>query len=323
MTLRLSLTAGARYNIARVRLSDRLGTSLNGVYDFTRLNPGGGVTYKFAPEFIFYASYSEANRAPTAAELGCADPDSPCIIDEFLVADPSLKQVVARTLETGVRGTIALGREIAGAISWSLGLFRTENSDDIINVASPVANHGYFVNAGETRRQGVEAHAEYHDARWSLHADYSFLDATFQSRLAISSPFNPLADEDGIVQVHPGDELPSNPQHRFKAGVDYAVTAKWRVGADFVAASSQYLEGDASNGNPKVPGYYVVNAHTSYQVAKNCELFARALNLFDRRYDTYGTFFDTASVPSLHLSDPRTLSPAAPLAVYGGLRVNW
>ncbi len=322
LTSRLSVTAGARYNIAHIRLSDRLGTSLNGVHDFTRLNPVGGAAYKISPALIFYAGYSEANRAPTAAELGCGDPDSPCILDEFLVSDPSLQQVVSRTFETGLKGSLDLGKNGAG-VSWNLGLFRTENSDDIINVASPIPNHGYFVNAGETRRQGIEAHIGYHDARWSVYADYSFLEATFQSRLAISSPFNPVADEDGIVQVHPGDELPSTPEHRFKAGVDYAITEEWRAGAQVVAISSQYLEGDASNQNPKVPAYYVVSAHTSYELTRNCELFCRLQNLFDRRYYRYGTFFDTDSIPSLHLSDPRTLSSTAPLAVYGGVRVNW
>jgi len=32
-------------------------------------------------------------------------------------------------------------------------LFGTENSEDILQVASPIPNHGYFVNAGDTRRQ--------------------------------------------------------------------------------------------------------------------------------------------------------------------------
>ena len=36
----------------------------------------------------------------------CADPARPCLIATFLVADPPLKQVVSRTLEAGVRGTL-------------------------------------------------------------------------------------------------------------------------------------------------------------------------------------------------------------------------
>jgi iron complex outermembrane receptor protein len=322
VTTQLSVTAGARFNIAQIRLTDLLGTSLNGTHEFTRFNPALGATYKLFPMLTLYAGYSEANRAPTPAELGCGDPDHPCVLDNFLVADPNLKQVVSSTIEAGLRGTFAFSQKGA-ALSWNLGLFHTENSDDILQVASPIPNRGYFVNAGDTRRQGIEAHFEYHDARWSLHAEYSFLDATFQSRLAISAPFNPVANADGIVNVSPGDQLASTPRHRFKAGADYAIMDKWRAGADVVAVGSQYLEGDVSNRNPKVPAYYVVNLHTSYEVTRNCELFARIQNLFDRHYYTSGTFFDADSVPSLHLSDPRTVSPAQPLAAYAGARINW
>jgi iron complex outermembrane receptor protein len=123
--------------------------------------------------------------------------------------------------------------------------------------------------------------------------------------------------------VTPGDQLASTPRHRFKAGVDYAFTRRWKAGAELVAVGSQYLEGDASNRNPQIPAYYVVNLHTSYELTRNCELFGRVQNLFDRRYHTSGTFFDAGSIPSLNLSDPRTLTPAQPLAVYAGVRMKW
>jgi iron complex outermembrane recepter protein len=322
VTTQLSITAGARYNIARIRLNDLLGTSLDGSHEFTRLNPLIGATYKLFLNLTLYAGYSEANRAPTAAELGCGDPDHPCLLDNFLVSDPSLKQVVSHTIEAGVRGTFELS-QINAAISWNLGFFRADNSDDIIQVASPIPNRGFFMNAGDTRRQGMEAHFEYHDTHWSVYAGYSLLDATFQSRLDISSPFNPAADANGIVNVRPGDQLASTPRHRFKTGVDYAITKNWKAGADIVAVSSQFLEGDASNRNPKIPAYYAVNLHSAYELTRNCELFGRIQNLFDQHYYTFGTFFDSKSIPSLHLSDPRTVSPAQPLAAYAGMRVKW
>ena len=50
--------------------------------------------------------YSEANRAPTPLELGCSSPTTPCMIDNFLIADPPLKQVVSHTYEAGLRGTV-------------------------------------------------------------------------------------------------------------------------------------------------------------------------------------------------------------------------
>jgi hypothetical protein len=48
VTNRLSLTAGARYNLAKIVMADLLGTSpdINGNNTFSRLNPVVGLTYK-------------------------------------------------------------------------------------------------------------------------------------------------------------------------------------------------------------------------------------------------------------------------------------
>src|SRR5215472_9533781 len=65
VTTRLALTAGARYNLAKIVTADLLGTSpdINGNNTFSRLNPVFGLTYKILPDMTFY--YSEANRVPT------------------------------------------------------------------------------------------------------------------------------------------------------------------------------------------------------------------------------------------------------------------
>ncbi len=98
VTRAFSITAGGRFNVANISLQDQIGTALNGNDTYTRFNPVIGGTYKITPGITAYAGYSEANRAPTPLELGCADPANPCIIASFLVADPPLKQVVSHTM---------------------------------------------------------------------------------------------------------------------------------------------------------------------------------------------------------------------------------
>ena len=91
ITNRLSVTAGGRYNIAQIAMTDLYGTSpdLNGQYTFERFNPVVGFTYKILPELMtFYAGYSEANRAPTPLELGCSNPLRPCLLEGFLETRP-------------------------------------------------------------------------------------------------------------------------------------------------------------------------------------------------------------------------------------------
>jgi outer membrane immunogenic protein len=83
---------------------------------------------------------------------------------------------------------------------------------------------------------------------------------------------------------------------------------------------SQWLVGDQSNQNPKLPAYWVVNLHSSYQVTENVEVFGLVRNLFDQHYSVYGTFFDVTSFPYLNLTDPRTFVPGIPFAAYVGVR---
>jgi len=132
-----------------------------------------------------------------------------------------------------------------------------------------------------------------------------------------------MADANGNILVTPGDHLPVVPQYRFKVGADYTVTDKWKVGADLNVVGSQYLFGDQSNQNPEIPAYWVVNAHTSYQISKNVEVFGLVQNLFNQHYYAFGTFFQADALPYLNLTDPRTFTPGMPLAAYAGLRVKW
>ncbi|MDA9445448.1 membrane protein [Bradyrhizobium sp. CCBAU 11430] len=321
-----AVTGGGRFNVARISLEDQLGTDLNGDHTFTRFNPVIGGTYKITPGLTAYAGYSEANRVPTPLELGCSDPARPCLIAAFLVSDPPLKQVVSKTVEAGLRGTKELN---IGTLGWKIGGFRATNYDDI--VAVPVVGRtgfGYFSNVGRTRRQGLEAEVNIKSPTLQFQASYAFVDARFLDPLELGSE-SPLADPASeTIQVRPGNQLPAIPRHRIKVGIDYAVTDVWKVGGNALFVSSQYLVGDESNQFAKLPSYTVFNLHTSYQVAKNIQLYGKVDNIFDKRYATYGQFFDTGALPNFtnggnDFTDPRSLSPARPRAFYAGMRVTF
>jgi outer membrane receptor protein involved in Fe transport len=325
VTNALSITAGGRFNAARITLEDQIGSALNGNESFNRFNPIIGGTYKITPGLSAYAGYSEANRAPTPLELGCADPAHPCIIAAFLVSDPPLKQVVARTIEAGLRGTRDLS---IGTLGWKFGGFRTNNSDDILAIPSPVLQgFGYFQNIGATRRQGLEAEVSLKSSALQLSASYALVDARFLNALQVGSN-SPFADVNGNVQILPGNRIPAIPRDRVKASLEYSVTDVLKVGGDALFVSSQFFVGDESNQAQRLPGYAVFNLHASYQVNKTFQVYARADNILDNRYATYGTFFDTGAVPNFAnggapFTDPRSLSPARPRAFYAGLKATF
>lgn len=324
LTQKLALTLGGRFNFATLKLSDQLGSSLNGSHDFAHFNPAAGATYALLSGLTLYAGYAVANRAPTPAELSCADPGRPCSLSSFFLADPALKQVVTSTYEAGVRGRFAVDEKTR--VTWNLGLFRADSDDDILNVSSPFQDRGFFQNVGVTRRQGIEAGLGIKAEHWSFSLDYSFVDATFQHALTLNSPNNPAADDKGQIHVRPGDHIPGVPQNRLKLGADYALTERWKIGGNLIATSGQFLRGDESNLNPKLPGYAVVNLHTSYDVTDAVQIFGLIQNLFDTHYATFGNFANTAAVPLVEApgaSNPRSISPAPPLAAFAGLRINF
>jgi len=348
ITQQLSFTAGGRFNYAQINLNDNTGLNpqLTSNNNFQRFNPVVGLTYKIMPNMSAYVGYSEANRAPTPLELGCSDPNTPCIVDNFLIADPPLKQVVSHTIEGGLRGELSGGGSAYEAapmprkapvkaaavdngwrLRWGVSLFRTENTDDIINVASlAIPQAGYFKNAGTTLRQGVEAKADFSWNRWTAYANYTFIDATFQSDLQTNDP-----NTGNIVNVVPGNHIPGIPSQRLKLGAEYQVTDAWKLGADVNYVGSQYLLRDESNIYPKVPAYWVVNLHTSYEVTKNIEVFGLVQNLFNQKYYSAGTVFDPGGFNNstlgnaniFALNDPRSMLPGAPLAVYAGIKARF
>ena len=320
VTNALTLTGGARFNFAAIDLNDQTGGLASGASNFSRVNPVIGLTYKIAPNVSFYAGASQANRAPTPLELGCADPNHPCIIDNFLVSDPTLRQIVATTFQTGFRGNQSLGEY--GALQWSAGLFRTTSANDILPLQSPANGFGYYANVGTTLRQGAEVSTQWRNDRWSAYANYTYIDAVYLSTFMEPSPNNPLADENGLIPITNGTPIAGIPKNTVKAGFSFSLTPEWKIGGDMVAASSQTIFGNENGALPQVPGYVVFNAHTSYQVSKQLEIYGLVQNVLDHKYYTYGSLFETGALLNVapNLTDPRTLGNAMPFAVYAGLK---
>jgi iron complex outermembrane recepter protein len=333
LTPALAVTASGRYNIAEIGLTDHLGSNLTGNNRYSRFNPAIGFTYKIADGPTAYAGYSEGNRAPTPSEIECSNPAQPCLLPSSLSSDPpTLKQVVSRTYEAGLRGSFSIPDAVPGRFTANFGLFRTDLTDDIYGVATSISS-GFFENIGSTRRQGIEGGLTYKDEKWSVYGNYSLVDATFLSPLTLPSPSNPFADANGNIHVVPGDRLPGIPEHQLKIGADYRITPEWTVGGSFAYFCDQYLRGDESNQNPPLPGYAVVNLHTSYKVTENIEIFANIQNVLNARYATFAAFgnptgIGAPGVPAGAVAngpgvDNRFIGPAPPIAVFGGVRVRF
>lgn len=320
-TLELSdtvgLTLAARYGSIDVALDDRLGTELQGRHRFSRLNPAVGMTWRRSKALQFYASLGEASRAPSPAELTCADEEDPCRLPNAFLSDPPLKQVISRTLEAGLRGSTEY-------LSWNAAAFRSINRDDIIFIsAGALTNEGYFANVGRTRRQGLELNLSGtagEQLAWS--ASYSMLDATFEESFNVASAHNPAAIDDEI-EVQPGDRLPGIPRHLVKLAVDYGISPQWQLGADWNYAAGQYLRGDEGNLTAPLSGYAVLNLRATYAVSERVHLFALLDNALNEQYATFGVYGEADEVlGEEYENSPRFVSPGAPRALWVGVKLG-
>src|SRR6185369_3988586 len=95
----VQLTLSGRYDRTHLDSDDAItpehedGT-LTAKHHFSRFNPAAGVTVHPTDTFSAYLGYSQGSRAPSAIELGCADPENPCRLPNAMAGDPPLDQVV-------------------------------------------------------------------------------------------------------------------------------------------------------------------------------------------------------------------------------------
>ncbi|MBV9504172.1 MAG: TonB-dependent receptor [Acidobacteriia bacterium] len=360
-----NFTVSGRYNRSTVDNVDRLPpgfastpgseggrASLNGNYVFGRFNPAAGLTFAASRLFSAYASYSESSRAPSATELGCSNPNDPCNLPNALVSDPPLKQVVARTVEAGVRN----GGE--SNLRWNLGWFWTQNYNDLLFVASEQTGFGYFTNFGKTRRDGVEASVSGKIGHFTLGGNYTFLNATYQSPQSIdggSNSSNASAAQgffgvDDNLNIVPGDRIPQIPRNLLKAFADFDIS-RFSADLDFFAVGRSYARGNENNldqpdgvyylGQGYSPGYGVLNAGAHYQLQRRVQIFVQVDNLLNHRYytaaqlgptpfDNNGNFIGRPFAPirgggdgNYPIRTTTFFAPGAPIGAWGGLRFRF
>lgn len=332
VTDQLTISFAGRYNHTRLEMDNQYFEDvdkLTGEHTFDRFNPSTGFTFAFNEYLTVYGSYSESSRAPTAMELSCADPEDSCKLPNSFVADPPLDQVVSKTFEGGLRGT--LGELIEnGDVRWNLGVFQTTNHDDIIfrrAEGDDSLNEGYFSNVGQTRRYGIEAGLDanftglFSDIDdWHVAANYTYLNAQYRNSFSVQDPLD--LEDGGPVVVEKGDRITGLPEHIFKGTVGVELWRKLSLNIDGLYSGAQYYRGDEANLTGKLGGYWLFNARAELKVTENVALFGKVDNIFDRKYKSFGVYGQADEVLGDSYNDGRFVSPGAPRAGWIGVRVS-
>ena len=205
------------------------------------------------------------------------------------------------TFEAGLRG------RVRDDLAWNLGVFRSDNRDDLLFVADDSSGFGYFRNFGRTRRQGVEAGLNAVVARgFSVGGNLMLLDATYRSAETVGGSGNSSNDAaragfpgtEGNIDIEPGNRIPGLPRQVLKLNAAYQPSAQWRIGLDMLASAGANLRGNENGehapdgrfytGAGRSAGYAVFNLGVQYRPRPGLQFFAQVVNLFDRRYATGG-----------------------------------
>lgn len=318
------LTSAARFNHSSV--SNTITGQANESFTYNSLNPSLGLSHQLTPTFTVFGNLGQSNRTPTVIELGCADPNNPCTLPIGLQADPYLKQVIARTFETGMRWN---KNSDTGA---SVAVYRTENKDDILfRSIENRQGFGYFSNFSRTRREGIDLSGFTKLHQFDLRASYSYLNATYQ---ADGTLFGGERD----VAVAPGTRIAGLPRHTVKLHADWHASPKMLVGATLITTSNLITQGNEDGligetgsltaRNASVRGYTLLNLNANYEVQKGLNYFVRINNVLNRRFETYGmmaqsVFDQNGADLNGSTTVNRFVAPGAPRSIMVGMRYRF
>ena len=318
---KLRVTAGARYDVLGYDFQNNLGggASANGTRrfgqsdsttkSFSRISPKLGATYELTKNSSLYASYNQGFRVPSEGQLfragsagtGVIANSAPLAQERAAIA-LGLKPIKAEQFELGTRGK-ALG------LDYTLAAYRLVKHDDIVSMKNTTTNLSYSENAGKTESRGLEAslgrelpgglrvdtalsYAKHEYKEWRSTADYS------------------------------GKEMPSAPRFIGNTRLTWKPNEAFSAQLEWVRMGSYYLQDsnvgttlatDPRRGVAKYDGHHLFNFRTSYEVCRNASIYARVLNLADKRYA------DSASVSSA----TAVYAPGLPRTFYAGVELKW
>ena len=319
---RLNLTLSTRYNDTRIQNEDPSGQNVElfGDHSYKRLNGGVGATYQWADDVLLYTNIQQTSRTPSPVEMACSHAEAPCNLPNTFLADPPLDDVVALGGELGLRSTSG-----SWLSSWRVGLFHTTNRDDIIfqTTGGVLSNQGYFTNAVDTVRKGVEIEAAGFIGKLRWHGSYTYLHASFDDSFTSSTPNHPES-EDGSLYVSRGNRIPGLPDQQLKLGLDYDIIGNLVIGGGLQAYSGQFLRGDEANLDIKISGYSIVNLYSSWRPTQGLELQFRIDNVFDKAYESFGLYGEADEVlGDIGNEGNRFLGPGLPRQFWLSVNYTW
>jgi outer membrane receptor protein involved in Fe transport len=320
---KLRLTAGARYDVLGYNFQNNLQgrTSLNGASyygqadstskSFNRFSPKIGATYELTPNSSVYASYNQGFRVPSEGQLFRGGSGTSTVAQSKAANALLLKPIKAEQFEVGTRGKL-LG------LDFSLAAYELIKRDDLVSQKDPMTGASISQNAGKTQSRGIELS----------------LGRTIVNRLRLETALSYAHHEykewisknqnGSVAYDYSGNKMAAAPRFMGNTRLTWTPTEEisaqfeWiRIGSYFLQDSNAGTTTGVDKGVSKYNGHHLFNFRTSYTLCKNASIFARVMNIADKRYA------DSASVVANQNTYTAVYAPGLPRTFYAGLELKW
>ncbi|MCY1073981.1 TonB-dependent receptor family protein [Archangium lansingense] len=282
---RLTMVAGARYDVSRYTVEDFLKSDGDGTGARTFQQPTGrlGLIWAPRPEVSVFGSVTQSFEAPTTTELVV-----PAGTGGGLSRD--LKPQRSNGVELGARGLLW------SRLRYDVALFAVWIQDGLVRFEDEQAR-AYFRNTGRSRHLGAEVALEVKvTEELRIKAAYNALQATFRDYVSQGRQLR-------------GKQVPGIPANQVSAEAVYQHASGARAAVEVFSAGGMYAD-DANTVREHTA--WVVNARLGHRFPMGgfeVSPFLGFQNLLSARYS------DNVRV---NANRGRYFEPAPPLSVYAG-----
>ena len=153
----------------------------------------------------------------------------------------------------------------------SADIYYSETKDEIATIFDGGRAHptnGFkTTNLGKTRRYGFDLSAEQKLENFTFKESYSFVKTKI------------LKDNDKNIE---GKEIAEVPNHKLLLSVDYNISSKFTVGAEYEYKAAAFVDNANKHGKDKAKS--VFNLRANYQVNDSLDIYAGVDNVFGAKY---------------------------------------
>ena len=297
---RLKLDAGLRYDYSGYDYSTNLAPLATGAHrrpedtsvDYSHLSPKLGATLDVSPGLNVFASYRHGFRTPSQNQLFQQNSAANTV---------DLEPVKVDSYEAGVRG------QLGARVLYQVSAYSMKMTDDILTFITP-ANTREAVNAGATRHRGIEL-----GVGIALLRDLR-LDAAYSNSRQRYLEWIPRESTVPAERVdYSGNLMETAPHTLGNVLLTYSpsILGGGRAAVEWTSVGSYATNPENTN---FYGGYKIMNLHFNMMPMRNAEVFARVVNITDRKYGeivTYDAF------------QKEQLTPGAPRSIFAGMRYSW